>query len=67
MKCNKSLALCLLMLFSQVDNAKYPEKIKSEAEKNEDIVCISALTGDGLDDFCYAVQEKLKVLLNDRL
>ncbi|KAK6115798.1 hypothetical protein DH2020_008067 [Rehmannia glutinosa] len=46
-----------------VDNAKDPEKIKSEAKKNTDTICISALTGEGLDDFCDAVQEKLKDMM----
>ena len=46
----------------QVDKASNPQKIKLEAEKREDVVCISALNGDGLNEFCNAVQEKLKVL-----
>ncbi|GKB87369.1 hypothetical protein Tco_0959641 [Tanacetum coccineum] len=36
-----------------------------EAEKrgwDEDMICISALNGCGLDEFCNAVHEKLKVL-----
>ncbi|XP_058086924.1 uncharacterized protein LOC131233997 isoform X3 [Magnolia sinica] len=44
----------------QVDKASDPHKIKMEAEKRGDIVCMSALNGDGLQDFCNAVQEKLK-------
>ncbi|CAL5433604.1 unnamed protein product [Camellia sinensis] len=44
----------------QVDKASDPIKIKLEAEKREDTVCISAIIGDGLDEFCSAVQEKLK-------
>lgn len=44
----------------QVDKAADPEKIKLEA-KRKDIICISALTGEGLNDFCDAVQNKLKV------
>lgn len=35
--------------------------VKLEAQKREDVVCISALSGNGLDEFCSAVQEKLKV------
>lgn len=45
----------------QVDKASDPQKIRLEAEKREDVVCISALNGDGLPEFCDAVQEKLKV------
>ncbi|XP_073137286.1 uncharacterized protein [Henckelia pumila] len=52
-----------LIVWNKVDNAKDPEKIKSEAKRNVDVVCISALTGEGLDDFCNAVQEKLKDMM----
>ncbi|KAL3634304.1 hypothetical protein CASFOL_021358 [Castilleja foliolosa] len=52
-----------LIVWNKVDNARDPEKIKSEAQENEDVVCISALTGEGLDDFCNAVQEKLKDMM----
>ncbi|KAL1534822.1 GTPase HflX-like [Salvia divinorum] len=49
-----------LIVWNKVDNAKDPDKIRSEAKKKPDILCLSALTGEGLDDFCNAVQEKLK-------
>ncbi|XP_058086923.1 uncharacterized protein LOC131233997 isoform X2 [Magnolia sinica] len=49
-----------LMVWNKVDKASDPHKIKMEAEKRGDIVCMSALNGDGLQDFCNAVQEKLK-------
>ncbi|KAH6771666.1 GTP-binding protein [Perilla frutescens var. hirtella] len=52
-----------LIVWNKVDNAKDPEKIRSEAKKDPDIVCISALTGEGLDDFCNAVQERLKDMM----
>ncbi|KAL0391942.1 UNVERIFIED_CONTAM: GTPase HflX [Sesamum radiatum] len=52
-----------LIVWNKVDNAKDPEKIKSEAKKKMDVICISALTGEGLDDFCNAVQEKLKDMM----
>lgn len=45
----------------QVDKASDPQKIRLDAEKREDVICISALTGDGLQEFCNAVQDKLKV------
>lgn len=45
----------------QVDRVSDPQKMRREAEKIGDIVCISAITGDGLQEFCNAVQEKLKV------
>ncbi|XP_058220754.1 uncharacterized protein LOC131330982 [Rhododendron vialii] len=49
-----------LMVWNKVDKASDPLRIKFEAEEREDTVCISALSGDGLDEFCNAVQEKLK-------
>ncbi|CAA0819541.1 GTP-binding protein- HflX [Striga hermonthica] len=52
-----------LIIWNKVDNARDPGKIRSEAKKSADVVCISALTGEGLDDFCNAVQEKLKDMM----
>ncbi|XP_051149758.1 uncharacterized protein LOC127264325 [Andrographis paniculata] len=52
-----------LIVWNKVDNVKHPEKIKSVAEENSDVVCVSALTGEGLEDFCNAVQEKLKDMM----
>lgn len=46
----------------QVDKVSEPQKMKLEADQRDDVVCVSALKGNGLIDFCYAVQEKLKVL-----
>uniref|UniRef100_A0A7N1A3Z5 Uncharacterized protein n=1 Tax=Kalanchoe fedtschenkoi TaxID=63787 RepID=A0A7N1A3Z5_KALFE len=46
-----------------VDKASNPHEIKLEAAKRDDVVCISALTGEGLDDFCSAIQEKLKDIM----
>lgn len=54
------LSIPRLMVWNKVDKASNPQKIKLEAEKREDVVCISALNGDGLNEFCNAVQEKLK-------
>ncbi|KAK4803499.1 hypothetical protein SAY86_003316 [Trapa natans] len=49
-----------LMVWNKVDRASNPQEIRDEAKKRKDIVCISALTGEGLQEFCEAVQEKLK-------
>ncbi|KAG7966687.1 hypothetical protein I3843_08G061800 [Carya illinoinensis] len=49
-----------LMVWNKVDKVSDPQKIKSEAEKREDVICISAFNGEGLHEFCDAVQEKLK-------
>ncbi|KAI4339900.1 hypothetical protein MLD38_024785 [Melastoma candidum] len=49
-----------LMVWNKVDRADNPEELRSEAEKRGDVVCLSALTGEGLEEFCDAVQEKLK-------
>ncbi|OVA06196.1 GTP binding domain [Macleaya cordata] len=49
-----------LIVWNKVDKVSDPSKIKMEAEKSEDIICVSALNGDGLQDFCDAVQAKLR-------
>ncbi|CAK8569658.1 unnamed protein product [Lathyrus sativus] len=49
-----------LMVWNKIDKASDPQKIMLEAEKRDDVVCISALSGDGLQEFCNAVQDKLK-------
>ncbi|KAM3312738.1 hypothetical protein ACQJBY_032513 [Aegilops geniculata] len=43
----------------QIDNADNPLRVKEEAEK-QGIICISAMNGDGLEEFCNAIQAKLK-------
>jgi len=43
-----------------------PQNVKLEAEETGDTICISALTGEGLDDFCNAVHEKLKVCISSK-
>ncbi|KAL3845268.1 hypothetical protein ACJIZ3_002671 [Penstemon smallii] len=52
-----------LMVWNKVDNTRDPEKIKNEAKEKGDVVCISALTGEGLDDFCDAVQDELRDMM----
>ncbi|KAJ0246028.1 GTP-binding protein [Hirschfeldia incana] len=49
-----------LVVWNKVDRVDDPQKVKLEAEEHGDVVCISALTGEGLDKFCNAVHEKLK-------
>ncbi|MCD7473584.1 hypothetical protein HAX54_015525 [Datura stramonium] len=49
-----------LMLWNKVDKAGDPEKIKLEAKTRNDVVCVSALTGEGLDEFCNEIQNRLK-------
>ncbi|XVE94646.1 hypothetical protein REPUB_Repub02eG0026700 [Reevesia pubescens] len=53
-------AIPKLMVWNKVDRVNDPQKIKLEAERRGDVVCLSALTGEGLQEFCNAVQEKLK-------
>lgn len=50
----------ILMVWNKVDKVSDPEKIKAEANRRGNVVCLSALNGDGLDEFCNAIQEKLK-------
>ncbi|KAK1399275.1 Hflx-type G domain-containing protein [Heracleum sosnowskyi] len=49
-----------LIVWNKVDKASDPQKVKLEAKNKEDTICISALTGDGMDEFCNAVHDKLK-------
>lgn len=49
-----------LMVWNKIDRASDPQKISLEAGKRDDVVCISALSGDGIQEFCNAVQDKLK-------
>lgn len=48
-----------LTVWNKIDKAEDPLRLRKEAEA-EGIVCISAITGDGLDQFCNAIQDKLK-------
>ncbi|XP_062023413.1 uncharacterized protein LOC133739648 [Rosa rugosa] len=49
-----------LMVWNKIDKVSNPDSIRTEAEKRDDVVCISALSGQGLNDFCSAIQKKLK-------
>ncbi|KAF7053637.1 hypothetical protein CFC21_061509 [Triticum aestivum] len=48
-----------LVVWNKIDNANNPLRVKEEAEK-QGIICISAMNGDGLEEFCNAIQAKLK-------
>ncbi|KAM3312736.1 hypothetical protein ACQJBY_032513 [Aegilops geniculata] len=48
-----------LVVWNKIDNADNPLRVKEEAEK-QGIICISAMNGDGLEEFCNAIQAKLK-------
>ncbi|MQL90514.1 hypothetical protein Taro_023108 [Colocasia esculenta] len=48
-----------LVVWNKVDKAPDSKIVRSES-KRQGIVCMSALNGDGLEDFCIAVQEKVK-------
>lgn len=50
----------MLTLWNKVDRARDPDIIKEEARRTGDTLCISALNGDGLQEFCFAVEQKLK-------
>lgn len=49
-----------LIVWNKVDKASDPQRIKLEAKNKEDTICVSALTGEGMDEFCNAVHDKLK-------
>lgn len=48
-----------LVVWNKIDNTDDPLRVKEEAEK-QGTICISAMNGDGLEEFCYAIQTKLK-------
>ncbi|KAJ4755837.1 GTPase HflX [Rhynchospora pubera] len=48
-----------LIVWNKIDKAEDPLQLRKEAEA-KGIVCISAITGEGLDQFCNAIQDKLK-------
>ncbi|CAN6363272.1 unnamed protein product [Urochloa humidicola] len=48
-----------LVVWNKIDNTDGPFRVKEEAEK-QGIICISAMNGDGLEEFCNAIQAKLK-------
>ncbi|KAI5068303.1 hypothetical protein GOP47_0016648 [Adiantum capillus-veneris] len=47
-----------LNVWNKIDKA--PSKKHEEFENRGDVICISAATGEGVDIFCKAIQEKLK-------
>ncbi|KAF0894771.1 hypothetical protein E2562_003655 [Oryza meyeriana var. granulata] len=48
-----------LVVWNKIDNTDNPLRVTEEAEK-QGIICISAINGDGLEEFCNAIQAKLK-------
>ncbi|XP_073109830.1 uncharacterized protein [Elaeis guineensis] len=48
-----------LVVWNKVDKTDDPQRVKSQAEK-QGVICISAINGDGLEQFCNAIQTKLK-------
>ncbi|CAL4987081.1 unnamed protein product [Urochloa decumbens] len=48
-----------LVVWNKIDNTDEPLRVKEEAEK-QGIICISAMNGEGLEEFCNAIQAKLK-------
>ncbi|KAF8700113.1 hypothetical protein HU200_034476 [Digitaria exilis] len=48
-----------LIVWNKIDNTDEPFRVREEAEK-QGIICISAMNGDGLEEFCNAIQAKLK-------
>ncbi|XP_072990013.1 uncharacterized protein [Typha latifolia] len=48
-----------LVVWNKVDKTDDPLRVKDKAEQ-QGVICISAMTGDGLEQFCNTVQAKLK-------
>lgn len=57
-----SSRLLHFLLPLQLDRAEDPEAIRIEAAHRGNVACISALTGEGMDEFYEAVERKIKVL-----
>jgi GTP-binding protein HflX len=54
----------LLCVWNKVDRAEDPEALRAEAaRRGNNIVCMSALTGEGMPGFYAAVEQKIKVKL----
>ncbi|CAM6123323.1 unnamed protein product [Calypogeia fissa] len=53
----------VLTVWNKIDKAKDPELLREEAAQRDDVVCISALTGDGMDDFYHAVEQRIKDMM----
>eukprot|EP00250_Pteridium_aquilinum_P024068 c2829_g1_i1 orf=43-1803(+) len=49
-----------LTVLNKKDKADEESLKRAVAENRGDVVCISAVTGDGVDAFCKAIQDKLK-------
>ncbi|KAG0603965.1 hypothetical protein M758_10G134400 [Ceratodon purpureus] len=52
-----------LCIWNKFDKAEDPEALKLEAASRGDVVCISALTGEGMKEFHEAVENKLKDMM----
>ncbi|CAK9219060.1 unnamed protein product [Sphagnum jensenii] len=51
----------LLCVWNKVDRAEDPEALRAEAaRRGNNIVCMSALTGEGMPEFYEAVEQKIK-------
>lgn len=52
-----------LCVWNKFDKAENPEALRLEAARRGDVVCVSALTGEGMKEFHEAVENKLKDLM----
>lgn len=55
------LSIFSFSCFLQIDRAANPKALRKLAQRRGKTVCISALTGEGMEDFYLAVEEALKV------
>ncbi|KAL3677378.1 hypothetical protein R1sor_027326 [Riccia sorocarpa] len=53
----------LLTVWNKIDRVENPGKLKDEAAALENTICVSALTGEGIDCFYDAVERNLKDLM----
>ncbi|BFI41641.1 GTPase [Marchantia polymorpha subsp. ruderalis] len=52
-----------LTVWNKIDRAKNASELRAEAAERDDIICLSALTGEGVDSFYDAVERNIKDLL----
>lgn len=47
--------------FAQIDRAQDSDLLRAEAIRRGNTVCVSALSGEGMDDFFEMIENKIKV------
>lgn len=51
----------ILTVWNKLDKCSDPDQVKEMAEKRQDVVCISSISGEGIDDLLKAIEAAFKV------